>query len=144
MIKQLLLPFLFLAFSPIVQALSFQTPLEIHTQNHVHSFQVSIARTPQERYQGLRGYRGLMPYQGMLFLWPRKTRPNMEMLGVLFPLDILFLDDQGRILEVALNLQPLSSENFRPHQPISQVLELWGGTCAQLGIHVGNYVKWRP
>ncbi|MCL6647521.1 MAG: DUF192 domain-containing protein, partial [Chloroflexi bacterium] len=52
-----------------------------------------LALTPEQRTQGLSGVERLDPDEGMLFVYPVKGRYPFWMRGMLFPLDMLWIDD---------------------------------------------------
>jgi uncharacterized membrane protein (UPF0127 family) len=54
-----------------------------------------IARTTEQRGQGLREVTSLEPYDGMLFVFPADTDARFTMSNTPLPLDITFLDANG-------------------------------------------------
>jgi uncharacterized membrane protein (UPF0127 family) len=66
------------------------------------------------------------------------------MMNVLVPLDIVFLDDAGRVVEVVMDAQPCRAEpcpRFTPSRPARAVLELSAGTAATHGLEVGSRIE---
>jgi uncharacterized protein len=120
-----------------VQAQSFE-PLTIVSQGGRHAFKVEVARTPQDREQGLM-YRQSMPAdQGMLFDFARVEPVSMWMRNTYIPLDMLFIRPDGSIARVAENAEPLSLRGIPSGEPVLAVLELNGGTARRLGIKAGD------
>ena len=59
---------------------------------------VEIARTPEERRQGLADRESIAPGSGMAFVWPYPTREVFTMERTYFPLDIMWLNREGYVL----------------------------------------------
>jgi uncharacterized membrane protein (UPF0127 family) len=64
-----------------------------------------IARTSEQRVQGLRAVTNLAPYDGMLFVFPADTNARFTMANTPLPLDITFLDAAGRPVDTK-TMQP--------------------------------------
>jgi uncharacterized membrane protein (UPF0127 family) len=105
---------------------------------HVAHVDIWIADTPARQEQGLMFVRDLDEHRGMLFTFPGLQRTSMWMKNTYIPLDMLFLDGQGRIDYIVPNTTPQSLDLIQPPRPILSVLELKGGAAQRLGIHVGD------
>ena len=105
-----------------------------------HLFHVEIARTPAQMERGLMFRRHLAPDAGMLFEYPAPTVAQFWMHNTLIPLDMLFVDGSGRIVNIARRARPLSDALIASAAPVRAVLELNGGTAARLGIKPGDRV----
>ena len=120
-------------------------PLVIVTRDgKAHRFDVEVANTPAEETVGLMFRKSLPPDGGMLFDWglpPRES--DMWMKNTLIPLDMLFINQDGRIRAIAENTVPQSLAPIPSHGPVRATLELPAGTAARLGIRVGDQVKQR-
>jgi uncharacterized membrane protein (UPF0127 family) len=55
-------------------------------------------------------------------------------------LDIIFIRDDGRILRIAENTEPLSTRMIPSGGPVRGVLEVIAGTARKLGIAPGDRV----
>jgi uncharacterized membrane protein (UPF0127 family) len=108
---------------------------------HAVRFQVWVADTPLREQQGLMFVRDLDEHGGMLFRFPAPQRIPMWMKNTYIPLDMLFLDTQGRVDYIAAETRPLSLDLIQPPRPEVSVLEIKGGAAARLGIHVGDVVQ---
>jgi uncharacterized membrane protein (UPF0127 family) len=53
---------------------------------------------------------------------------------------MLFIANDGEILEIAPQVPPLTLESVRSAEPVRAVLELNGGQAAELGIRPGDRV----
>ncbi|MBB4266735.1 DUF192 domain-containing protein [Roseospira visakhapatnamensis] len=104
-------------------------------------FTVEVARTPTQRARGLMYRRRLAPDHGMLFDFGGIGARAMWMKNTYVALDILFLENDGRIWSIAAETTPLSEAILPAQGPIRAALELNAGTCRLLGIEVGDVVE---
>jgi uncharacterized membrane protein (UPF0127 family) len=105
-----------------------------------HRFKVEVAETPAQMTQGLMFRRSLAPDAGMLFDYKQPTAATMWMRNTLIPLDMLFVDAQGRIVNIHQRAVPESLDVIAAAAPVRAVIELNGGTAARLGIAPGDQV----
>ena len=105
-----------------------------------HRFKVELAKTPAQMTQGLMFRTSLAPDAGMLFEYQQPTAATMWMRNTLIPLDMLFVDAQGRIVNIHERAVPQSLELIAAAEPVRAVIELNGGTAARLGIEPGDRV----
>jgi uncharacterized protein len=108
--------------------------------NGKHRFNVELAETPVQQEQGLMFRRELAPDAGMLFDFKHPTMATMWMRNTLIPLDMLFVDAQGRIVNIHERAVPQSDDTIAAAAPVRAVIELNGGTAARLGIKPGDRV----
>jgi len=66
-----------------------------------HTIQAEVAATPEARGRGLMLRSSLSEHGGMLFVFPVATKQCMWMKDTAIPLSVAFLDDAGRILNIA-------------------------------------------
>ncbi|HTV44476.1 MAG TPA: DUF192 domain-containing protein [Stellaceae bacterium] len=114
--------------------------LTIVTAGGRHSFTVELAETPAQMEQGLMFRRSLAPDAGMLFDFKEPTMATMWMHNTLIPLDMLFVDQHGRIVNIAQRAVPESDQTIAAAAPVRAVIELNGGTAERLGIKPGDRV----
>ncbi len=105
-----------------------------------HRFKVELAETPAQMTQGLMFRTSLAPDAGMLFDYRRPTAAAMWMRNTLIPLDMFFVDEQGRIVNIHERAVPQSDDVIASAEPVRAVIELNGGTAARLGIEPGDRV----
>lgn len=128
----LLLPSLAFAFA--------EGTLDIKTANSTYHFTVEIAKTAEERAQGLM-FRSMLPENaGMLFLYPAEESVAFWMRNTPIPLDMLFLGKDGTILQIARNATPLSERPIPSLGPVRAVLEINGGLSDKWQIQPGDKV----
>jgi hypothetical protein len=117
-------------------------PLTITTLGKTHRFRVEVARTPQHQAQGLMFRTAMGPDEGMLFPYDQPRVLSFWMKNTVLSLDLVFIDEQHRIINVAENATPYSEESILSDAPGVAVLELNGGRARELGIVAGNKVDW--
>jgi uncharacterized protein len=105
-----------------------------------HQFKIEVAETPAQMTQGLMFRRSLAPDAGMLFDYKQPTVATMWMRNTLIPLDMLFVDAQGRIVNIYQRAVPQSLDIIGAAAPVRAVIELNGGTAERLGIKPGDQV----
>ena len=115
-------------------------PLTIEAQNGTHEFSVEIADTESARAKGLMYRRSLAADRGMLFLYERAEPIGMWMRNTYISLDMLFLDADGKIVQIERNTEPFSEKVIDSDGAVSAVLELNAGTADRLGIKTGDRV----
>jgi uncharacterized protein len=105
--------------------------------------ELEVARTPQQQAMGLM-YRPPLPdNRGMLFKFSSPQPVNFWMKNVPVPLDMLFLH-KGIVKYIAASVPPCVDEpcpTYGPNTLIDQVIELRAGRAAELGLKVGNSIK---
>ena len=114
--------------------------VEIASTGGQHRFTVEIADEAAERSRGLMFREHLDPDAGMLFIYPRAQFASFWMKNTYIPLDMLFIADDGTIMQIAPQVPPHTLESVRSESPVRAVLEINGGRAADLGIAVGDRV----
>ncbi|MGE5271982.1 MAG: DUF192 domain-containing protein [Thiohalocapsa sp.] len=146
-----MMPRRFFWLIPLLLALSVATaaaqlaqfptaPLTILTASGPQRFTVEVATTPAQMEQGLMFRRSLAPDAGMIFDYGRPSMAMMWMKNMLIPLDMLFVDERGRIINIHERAVPGSLDTIPAAAPARAVVELNGGTAARLGIRPGDRV----
>ncbi|MDP1863219.1 MAG: DUF192 domain-containing protein [Thiobacillus sp.] len=108
-----------------------------------HALQVEVAATSQQRERGLMGRTRLPENGGMLFVFDTTRRHCFWMRNTPLPLSIAFIDEAGRILNIA-DMQPHTDTLHCPTIAIRYALEVSQGKFAQRGIIAGNQVDGLP
>ena len=87
-----------------------------------------IADTEAKRVQGLSGHAPLAQNEAMLFVFPNESDWGIWMKDMIFPLDILWLDKDMRVITAEQNVSPATYPNvFRPNTPALYVIEANAG-----------------
>ena len=90
-----------------------------------------VARSFAARFRGLMGAADLPAGQGMLF--PRTSSVHTHFMR--FPIDVVFLDDELRIVAVRPALRPW---RMAAAKGARSVLELRAGECERVGLAEGD------
>ncbi|RXZ64205.1 DUF192 domain-containing protein [Pelagerythrobacter rhizovicinus] len=117
-------------------------PLAVISDGERHEFAVEVARTAQEQARGLMFRTELGPNEGMIFPRNPPDVASFWMKNTPLPLDIIFVGEDGRIMNIAANTVPYSLESVSAVGLTSAVLEIPGGRAAELGIEPGDAVEW--
>jgi hypothetical protein len=82
--------------------------------------------------------------RGMLLLWTEERLATIWMMNVLVPLDIIYLDNGGQVVELVANAQPCRAEpcpRYTAGVPARAVLEIAAGGATAHGIEVGTVIQ---
>lgn len=99
-----------------------------------------LARTAQEREQGLMYREALASGRGMLFIFPDSQIRSFWMQNTLIPLDIAYLDENLAIVDI----QAMEPQTEAPHpsaRPAMFALEVPQGWFREKGIEVGAQAR---
>lgn len=102
---------------------------------------VELARSDEERTRGLMNRRELASESGMLFLFEENAPRAFWMKNTLIPLDMLFIDDGGRLVGLIERTEPLTTSPRDPGVPSRYVLEVNGGWAARHGVRPGDRIE---
>jgi len=98
---------------------------------------VEVAQTPAERAQGLSGRESLAADEGMLFVFPESASHPFWMAGMHFPLDIVWISENKKVVGLSENIPPPPSGTpaescklYYPPEPVKYVLEVNAGMPA--------------
>ena len=101
-------------------------------------FSLEIAASPAEKKKGYMFREEVGPHEGMLFLFDATERHSIWMKNCLVSLDIIWLDEEFRVLEIASDQQPCPKQGecrgIVPLRPGRYVLEVAGGVAAREGL----------
>jgi len=143
--KFLLIVFLFAILLLILKIVSFY--FYPKNQNQVcfkdDCFTVELAKTIQERTQGLMFRKKLDLDKGMLFIFENEGEYSFWMKNTLINLDIIWIDKNKEVVFISKNTQPCSSDFcfiINSNKKALYVLELNGGTIDKFGLNIGDKV----
>ena len=118
-----------------------QSSLKIATPDaRLHPFNVWIADDEERRQLGLMFVKQMDEKAGMLFLYPQPFRIGMWMKNTDLSLDMLFVDTQGKVVQIAERTTPQSTQTIQSNTNVLGVIELNAGTAAKLKIRPGAQV----
>lgn len=104
---------------------------------------VEIVDTPQSRQLGLSGRESLDENQGMVFVFDNiDTRNCFWMKDMQFAIDMIWLDEEKRVVSIADNVAPETfPQSFCPQEPAKYGLEVGAGRSVELGIYTGEVLR---
>jgi uncharacterized membrane protein (UPF0127 family) len=101
------------------------------------AIQVEIARTDEQRSQGLMHRTRLDDGRGMLFVFDRDEMVSFWMKNTLIPLSIAFISSDGRIMEIR-DMEPESLDPVRSGRSVRYALEVPQGWFSRVNLGVGD------
>ncbi|MAE50290.1 MAG: hypothetical protein CMH27_00620 [Micavibrio sp.] len=105
-----------------------------------YNFDVELALTPKEQQKGLMFREEMPEMHGMLFVFGSEFTRSFWMKNTLIPLDIIFIERDGRIQHVHSMAKPLDESAVSSGAPSYAVLEINGGLANKLDIKPGDYI----
>ncbi len=105
-------------------------------------FQVELADTPAEWRQGLMNRQALTLDAGMLFIFPQEDFYNFWMKDTLIPLDIIWFDENKKIVTINKDAPPCQIKNcptYNSEIAARYVLEVNAGIAERLNLKPGDY-----
>ena len=114
--------------------------IQVITHSGRHDFDVWIAENDQSRARGLMFVKRLPAHQGMLFLFERPRFASFWMKNTYLSLDLVFIAEDGAVVNIAHDAQPLSEFSILSDSPVLGVLELAAGTAKRVELAPGDRV----
>ena len=107
------------------------------------SFVVALANTDNTRAMGLMYVEQMANDEGMLFIFPDTQRRAFWMKNTLIPLDILYFDQNRKLVSISENTPPCKNTttrcpNYPSAKPAKYVLEINAGLSQKHGFKVGD------
>ncbi|HEX5756183.1 MAG TPA: DUF192 domain-containing protein [Arenimonas sp.] len=107
-------------------------------------FQVEIADDFESRARGLMFRDQLRPDHGMLFVYEREQPLAFWMKNTRIPLDILFFDQERRLVSILKRVPPCSlgdrCPSYPSRKPAMYALELNAGQADTLELAIGDVI----
>lgn len=109
--------------------------------------EVELRLTFEELSKGMMFRSQLPPDKGMLFVFGDRQKRSFWMFQTLVPLDMVWMDDDKRVVEIVDNAPPCTERDFRNcptyggNFEAAYVLEVAAGRAAALGLDVGDQVS---
>ena len=131
------LPLVFFLLLASAAALAAPT---IELSAGMHRIEAEVASNSAERATGLMNRPSMPIHRGMLFVFPEAGVQCFWMRNTLIPLSIAFLDDAGRIVQIA-DMQPQSLDNHCSVRPVRFALEMNAGWFRSRGLTAGTRIN---
>jgi uncharacterized membrane protein (UPF0127 family) len=103
-------------------------------------FNFSLATTAMELITGLKGVTSLEPYDGMLFDFGQEFFPIMTPKGLLIPVEVAFVSEDGTIREVK-RLDPANGFDRAATIKVRYALEVPVGFFEEHNIQIGDLIS---
>jgi uncharacterized membrane protein (UPF0127 family) len=132
------------AASPAASGSSASGPRAVMPSGAV--YKLELALTPEDQAQGLMFRESLPPNTGMLFVFPASEPHHFWMKNTMIPLDMIWMDESGKVIFVSANTPPCKADpcpTYGPDGPARQVLEIAGGLAAKEKITAGSSLKFQ-
>ena len=120
---------------PGVEPIEFgRDTLAITTEKGRFVYDLEVATTPEQQARGLMFRPVLGINKGMLFIFDQQRPLSFWMRNTLIPLDMIFIDNDGKLVSIQREAEPLTTTSRPSEGPARYVLEIDGGEAAILGI----------
>ena len=138
-----------LSFKLIILFFYFPFNKQLKSQNFAlissHSFSnliVITALDDKSKKQGLMGVKELDGYNGILFIYDKPKKVNIWMYNTFIPLDIIFIDEQKKIVSIEKG-SPSNVKIISSRVKVIAVLEIPFGCANNLNLKPGDILKWK-
>jgi uncharacterized membrane protein (UPF0127 family) len=122
----------------------------LHARATINGFPViaDVAFTDEQRTKGLDIKNNLTEKQGMLFVFQQPGRYGFWMIGMKFPIDIIWLDSNGTVTHIEHSLAPcppnalnLFCPTYSPERDSLYVLETVAGFSNKHNVNPGTHIS---
>ena len=102
-----------------------------------------IADTFTKRTKGLMFRKTLPENEGMLFIFGNEDYHNFWMMNMSFPIDIIFVKKEKRVVDIISNAQPckLTCSTYKPKEKAIYALEVNANFAEEHGIKIGTLLE---
>jgi uncharacterized membrane protein (UPF0127 family) len=104
------------------------------------AFTLEVAQTSEQTQRGLMYRDSMADDHGMLFVMPYLDTWQFWMHNTRIPLDIIFIDRSGQIVEIHQR-QAMDETSMGPARPVQYVIELNRGTAQKIGLRRGDTIE---
>ena len=109
------------------------------TQNTIVSTKKEFFANPWTRARGLM-FRAVRAGVGYVFLFDKPTYAAIHMLFVFQPIDVIWLDRDGKVMDMALHVKPFTL-HLAPNGYATFMIELAAGTIALSKTQIGDEIE---
>ena len=114
--------------------------INVSIYNKNITFNVEVAKTIEERRNGLMNRKKLLNNEGMLFIFPREKIIQLWMKNTYIPLDVIFISENKVIVDIKKNMEKLSETIVKSKVKSRYALEFNAGLINKLDIKIGDKV----
>jgi len=116
--------------------------LRAETDSTLVVFDIEIADTPYEIQTGMMYREDMEQQQGMLFVFEEIGPRSFYMKNTLVALDILFIDENSKIIRIQRNAKPLNEGSIPSGGPVKYVLEIKAGMSDRWALQEGDLIQY--
>lgn len=121
---------------------NMQKTQTLHARLGGEALVLEVADTEAFRTKGLSGHVPLREGEGMLFVFTKDGRYDFWMKNMQFPIDIVWLDSNYRVIDVKKGATPASyPEIFTPVLPARYVVEIPAGFFDEHHLKAGDTLE---
>jgi uncharacterized membrane protein (UPF0127 family) len=113
-----------------------------HINKSHNKLYLEVVTSGNELQKGLMYRKTLLENHGMLFDSGKLENKSIWMKNTYIPLDVIFLDDEYKIIGIVENTIPLSTMPISINQPSRYIIEVPGGTCKKRNYHIGKVINY--
>jgi uncharacterized membrane protein (UPF0127 family) len=109
-------------------------------------YAVEVAKTPEERSQGLMFRQNLDEDKGMFFIFPQDGIHSFWMKNTLIPLGVVWINADKKIVFISENTPPCQTEPcppVHPNQNARYILEINAGQIKKIGARIADQVEFK-
>ena len=106
----------------------------------ISTVKAELARTDEERSQGLMFRKKLPDGEGMLFIYERDQIMSFWMKNTFIPLSIAFIASDGRIIDIK-DMFPHDESSVLSSRSVRYALEVPQGWFSRAGVRTGDIIK---
>ncbi|MBU3822614.1 DUF192 domain-containing protein [Flavobacteriaceae bacterium XHP0103] len=115
---------------------------KIATDSTEVKLDIEIADTEFDTQTGLMYRSSMKTNQAMLFVFDDVTQRYFYMKNTQFPLDIIYVGENKKIVSFQKNAKPLDENSLPSNVPAKYVLEINAGLSDQWTLKVGDSLSW--
>lgn len=136
-------------FFGLILFYSYKTTPTISVNIGSQAFQLEIASSVPRKTRGLSHRTSLCPTCGMIFVFNTETIQQFWMKDTFIPLDLIFLDHQGRVINIVtaqpeLGVTDTELKLHRSTTPSQYVIEINANTSSKVNLKPGDIIKLPP
>ena len=117
------------------------------TKKAILTEKTEVARSFWRKALGLMFRGGIQDTAGFLLEFGKEGTFGIWMLGMRFPIDIVFIDAGKRVVNIfrgikPVGLDPSSWRVYNPKKPSRWILEIRSGRAEKIGMRIGDRLSW--
>lgn len=118
------------------------------SKNTILCDKVKIATKSSAKAKGLMFRRSMKEKEGFLMEFQKETKPKIWMLFMRFPIDIIFINKQKKVVDIKTNALPLTKNPktwklYQPKEKCKWVLEIKSNSAKKTKTEVGDQLAFK-